>query len=270
MQFALDPSSFNEDQQRLIDRLRALEQAAARSAKSVSGVGLGIVAFFRMLDRPLASLQRHFENLVSSTHRPRVAMKDLAAEGRRTGAAVEAGAATGAAGLRALGVAGLSAFAVVKALSKLMGGAAENAQRVFGTSILAGSANAPIKPFTAISQAIYAGGGGTQEQTQAWAAQWEQQQLEFARSGSGPLAGQLAQLAIANVGINALTDTYDQVLAESRRRSRPARSRHGEYCRGHDDRAFSWHLPRDGSDALSHRGGLSRRGRARRQTRDHW
>ena len=171
MQFALDPSSFNEGQQRAIDRMHALEQAAARSAKSVEGEGLGVVAFFRTLDQPLASLKQHFENLVSSTHRPRVAMQDLAAEGRRTGAEVEAGAATGAAGLRALGVAGLGAFAVFKAVQTEMNAAARSAQTVFGTGVRAAAAGVSTQRVSAVSLAL-SGGNVPQEQTQAWLADW--------------------------------------------------------------------------------------------------
>lgn len=211
---ALDATKFNEGQKQAIDNLRKMEDQTRRTGQNIERSGAGIVSFFRSVESPIAGLRQHLENLALSTDRPQRQLAQLGAQGRRTGAGVEAGAAAGAAGLRALTVAGLGAIVTVTALDKLMKSASTSAQGVFGAGIGAAAAGMTIGRTSAISQALFTGGNVPEAQTQAWLADITQWQEHLKLTGQG--SERLTLLAQVRAGITG-QETPEQMMIKMAR-----------------------------------------------------
>lgn len=215
VELSLDAKKFTDGQKQAIESLRQTERQATQSTGRIAQSGSGLVAFFRGVEHPVAALRHHFETLATSTIRPRQGLADLAAQGRRTGAGVEAGALAGAAGLRALGIAGAVAFVTITALDKTMKAAGESAKNVFSTSVLAGAAGMGIQRTSAISQALLKGGNVPEAETQGWLAEMRQWQQHLRLTGQG--AERLTPLTQVGAGIAGMTDTPEQMLVKMAR-----------------------------------------------------
>ena len=222
MTLELDPSKFTEGQKKAADsidqlesRLNRLEQRFRGGGGSggEAGLGAGMVSFFRSIEHPFAAIRQQFEKLTTSTDLPKRGLTDLATQGHRTGDDVEHGALAGAAGMRVLGGTVLAAFAAYELLNKAISATAETTEKVFRAGVGAASANLPVRQLSATANAIYAGGGGTPEETFAAAATWNQQQNQ-ARMGQGPLVGRMAQMVLSGIGVDPLTDTYPEMMAK--------------------------------------------------------
>lgn len=213
----LDPSNFTEGQRAMAANLRSMETNAQRSAQNIERSGSQIVAFFRTIDHPIASLRQHFERLATVTTTPQRNLLNLAEQGRRTGQEVEAGALQGAAGLRAMGVAGLTAVAAFVALDKLRSGAENRAAERFGVGVGAAGANLPIGQYTAISQALYETGLVPEIETQGFLSSVRSAQIQ-AQSGRPEAANALGvMLSLMNktgdlTGINVYKNSNVEIM----------------------------------------------------------
>ncbi len=208
----LDPKKFTEGQKSAIESLRQTERQATQSTGRIAQSGSGLVTFFRAVESPVASLRQHFERLATATVLPKQGLSDLAAQGRRTGAGIEAGAVAGAAGLRALGIAGIGAFATIAALDKTMKSAGESARGVFSVGVSAAAAGMGVQRTSAISQALLKGGNVPEAETQAWLADMRQWQEHLKLTGQG--AERLTPLTQIGAGIAGMTDTPEQMMVK--------------------------------------------------------
>lgn len=140
-------------------------------------------------------------------------LTQLAAQGQRTGAGIQAGALAGASGLRVLGIAGLGAFAAVTALDKVMRTTGENANRVFSAGVGAAAAGTPIARFTQISQALNKAEVVPEADTQSFLQRVRQFQTQ---AGLGNFDQNFAKSLQQIVGadINPLQDTPEQMTAK--------------------------------------------------------
>lgn len=215
MQLSLDPSQFDEGQQRAVESLRRLQSEAGQTSQRFQGSGQSVVSFFRTIESPVSQLRHHFETLAVGIQLPQRHMRDLSEQATRTGDAVRRGAEEGALGLRALGVAGLSAFAAYEVLNKSINAVNNAAGKVYGTGLAAGAAGVPIQRFSALSQVLYNLGGAPQEQTQQWLAQYEvlQNQIRMGVPGAAQQQAALsARLMAAGFNdINVFQDTPEQM-----------------------------------------------------------
>ncbi len=173
LQLKLDPSTWAPGERKALQSLRDLETSAQKSGRKVEAAGGNIVSFFRNVEHPIASLRKKFEDLATVTVKPQQNLANLATQAERTGDSVEAGALTAAAGIRALGAAGLGAVAVITALGAAYKLASNESRKLFPTSIGAATAGVGITQFTAISQALRQSGNVPQEQTQNWLARYQ-------------------------------------------------------------------------------------------------
>lgn len=208
----LDPSGFTEGQRQMANSLRAMETGAERAATNIERRGAGIVTFFRALESPLGTIRQHFERMATVTTVPQRNLLNLAQQGRRTGQEVEAGALQGAAGLRAMGVAGLTAVAAFIALDKVRSAATDSARNLFGASIGAAGAGIPISQYTAISQALLHGGNVPEAETQGWLSQIRSAQVQAQHGDPSAAAALAANLAKIGVNANAFTDSPEAIL----------------------------------------------------------
>ncbi len=214
----LDPSNFTEGQRRAAENLRQLEAAAQRTGERVEQSGHGVVSFFRTLESPISGLRQKFETLALSTVRPQRNLADLASQGRRTGASIEAGATTGAAGLRVLGIAGLGAFAAITALDKAMSAASDSAKNVFGAAVGAAAAGVPIGQFTSISQALLNRGNVPEAETQGLLGQLRSAQVQASIGNFQQAFALNNEFAKMGVQANAFTSTPEETLFAIARR----------------------------------------------------
>lgn len=212
VELSLDASGFTEQQRRAVESLRNFEEQAGRSSKRVEATGQGVSRFFRSLNQPLETVRRHFEHLADYAGVPQQKLADLGAQGLRTGSAVEAGALAGAAGLRVMGAAGLTAFAAVESLDKLMQGANERAQKLFGVGLGAQGAGMSINEFGAVSQALATRANVPTADTQNWLASIKQFQENALVRGN---LDRSKLIALSQAGIaNPLGETPEQMLIE--------------------------------------------------------
>lgn len=218
LKFSLDPRGFDEGQRKVLDRVGKLEDGAKRAGQQVEKSGAGVVTFFRSIEHPIASLRLHFERLATSAIAPQRRLADLASQARRTGTSVEAGALSGAAGLRVLGAAGLAAFAALKGINELMSGASQNASRVFGAGLGAAGAGTPIGRYTAISQALNVSGNVPEADTQAWLTAFTQARERAAQGDYGAAIALNRQLTIAGINADVWTSTPEQAIVAAARR----------------------------------------------------
>lgn len=218
LKFSLDPRGFDEGQRKVLDRVGKLEDGAKRAGQQVEKSGAGVVTFFRSIEHPIASLRLHFERLATSAIAPQRRLADLASQARRTGTSVEAGALSGAAGLRVLGAAGLAAFAALKGINELMSGASQNASRVFGAGLGAAGAGTPIGRYTAISQALNVSGNVPEADTQAWLTAFTQARERAAQGDYGAAIALNRQLTIAGINADVWTSTPEQAIVATARR----------------------------------------------------
>lgn len=213
IELKLDATQFTDSQRKAAEALEQVESRATRAAGGVEKTGAGVVTFFRGIEAPLAALRRQFESLATPAQRSQRNLSELAAQGRRTGDSVEAGALDGAAGLRVLGVAGLTAFATITALDKVMRSAGESARNVFGVGVGAATAGVAIQQFSAISQALLHLGNVPEAESQGWMAQYRNAQ-EQAKLGHPEAAiamnTRLAQMGITDVDV--LTTAPEEAL----------------------------------------------------------
>lgn len=204
VRLGLDPTDFTTEEGRLAESLRRMEGSAQRGARNIQeSVGAGTVQFFRMLESPISSLRRHFEDLAQTIDQPQQRLRQLEDQGRRTGEGVEGGALAGARGLRVLGAAGLGVFAAYELLSKSIASASSGAARLFGAGIGAASAGTSFNEFSAISQALYRVGNVPREQTEATLRGLGSAQAGYGQAGPGGDAAR-AQLVTLNTGLAAL------------------------------------------------------------------
>lgn len=208
----IDPSGFTEGQRQMAQNLRQMEDLANRSVQRIERSGSGIVTFFRSIDHPIASIRQHFEQLATVTATPQQNLINLAQQGRRTGQEVEAGALQGAVGLRALGVAGLTAVAAFVALDKVRSSATDTARNLFGASVGAAGAGVPIQEYTAISQALLHGGNVPETETQGWLSQIRSAQVQAQHGDPAQAAALAVNLAKIGVNANAFTDSPEQIM----------------------------------------------------------
>lgn len=209
----IDPSGFTEGQRKAAQSLRALEENASRSAQRIEASGASVVTFFRGLEQPIGTLRQHFEKLATFTATPQRNLAALAQQARRTGQEVEAGAMAGAVGLRALGVAGLTAVAAFTALEKIRSSATDTARNLFGTSLSAGGAGISIDRFTALSQALLHSGNVPEGETQGFLRRLRTSQVQAQHGDPAAAAEMAANLAKIGVsGVNAFTDSPEQIL----------------------------------------------------------
>lgn len=240
VKLGLDPTDFNQEEAKLAESLRRMEDRAARGARQVQDtVGASTVQFFRTIRSPIAGLERMFEDWARTTEKggQRTSQTLTAAQrnfnavtkaaqesgtnlaqvedqGRRMGEGVEGGALAGARGLRVLGAAGLGVFAAYEALSKTLAAATDGAQRLFGTGIGAASAGMPIQEFTAISQALLRGGNVPLAQTQATLGELKAAQVGYSQAGPAGDAAR-ARLIALNTGLVGLGITGVDVWRDS-------------------------------------------------------
>jgi len=208
---SLDPSQFTQGQRQMAQNLRQMETGAERAAKNIEHSGSQVVSFFRTLEHPIASLRGHFERLATVTTTPQRNLLNLAQQGRRTGQEIEAGALRGAAGVRALGVAGLTAVAAFVALDKVRSSATETARNLFGVGIGAVGAGMPIHEYTALSQALLHTGNVPEAETQGWLSQLRGMQVRAQQGDTGAAQG-LATISRFAPTANAFTDSPEKIL----------------------------------------------------------
>ena|GEM_PF-3513230 len=214
LELGFDTSKLPADQQKAVDSLRGLEERADKTGARVAQTGASVSGVFRQLEHPVAALRGHLERLADYTHRPQAALQAVGAQGERTGHAVEAGALRGAAGLRALSVAGLGAFAALKTVQDYMSSAAERAQHVFNVGVGAKSAGTPIGDFSAITQAFLKHGAVPETTTGSWLSTWTQAQQDLFVN-KDPAGVQALNEALQRAGIydvNPFSDTSQQAI----------------------------------------------------------
>lgn len=211
----LDPKKFNDEQQKAVAGLRRFETQAGRAAQGVErNAGASAISFLRSMESPFASLRQKFETLATTTVRPQRNLADLGAQGRRTGASIEAGALAGASGLRVLGIAGAVAMTSIVLLDKSMRAAEERANKVFGAGTRAAGAGIPIQHFTAISESLYRNQAVPREQTEAWLSEMGKEQERSKVTGWDP--GRLRAFAQAGIGqLDLINMTPEQLMMKS-------------------------------------------------------
>lgn len=182
LELGFDTSQLPAGQQKTVQSLRNMEDQLDRTGRKVDESGQRWSTVFRQIEHPLASLKMHFERLADYTDRPRQGIQAVGAQAQRTGKQVEAAGLMGAAGLRALGVAGLAAFGTLKLVHGLMNDVAQNAQRTFNTGVNASSAGMPIDRYSAVSKALLINHNVPEEVTQAWMTKYRNA-IEDLRNG---------------------------------------------------------------------------------------
>ena len=203
LELGFDTSKLPADQQKAVYSLNTLEERAGKVGGTVAATGQSVSGVFRQLEHPVAALRLHLERLVDYTYRPQVALH----AGERTGSEVDANALTGVAGLRALSVAGLGAFAMFKTVNSFMSDAAERTQHVFNVGVGTKSAGAPIGDFSAITQAFLKHGNVPEAITGSWLSMWTQAQQDLFVNKS-PDAIQALNEALQRAGIYDV-DVFD-------------------------------------------------------------
>lgn len=219
VRLGLDPSQFREGETQMVESLRRLESAAQRGGRQLTETtGRGVSQFFRTIESPIAGLRHYFEGMVVQTVVARQGLRAVGEQGEKTGAQVAGGLSRAAVATRALGVAGLAAFAAYEALNKTLSAAGNIAGQVFTTGLGAGAAGMGITEFAAVGQALFAHGNVPQQETQGWLAQYEEMQGQAAR-GIGPGAGYIQQLNTTlhqeGIGdINPYRDTPEEMATK--------------------------------------------------------
>lgn len=116
VEFALDPSKFNEGQRRTLEALRNFDTRADETAQHFeTGAGNRLQRFFRSLSPPI--------NSASSS------LTSLGTQGRSTGIAVAAGASTGVTGWKSLLLVAGSVFDAFKSVELAIGSVADASRR---------------------------------------------------------------------------------------------------------------------------------------------
>jgi hypothetical protein len=206
VQLGLDPTNFNQEQQRAVESLRKFQDTAEGSARRVvRSTSEGAAGFFRAVESPISGLRRQFETWAAATEKPRRSLADVGEQATRTGEDVERGAMKGAAALRVLGLAGLGAFAAYETLRKGTEALNATASRVFGAGVGATFAGLPIREFTAISQALFAHGNVPLAQSEDWLQNFGTTQA-LARVGDQGAYSRLTamQTAFARAGLSGI------------------------------------------------------------------
>jgi hypothetical protein len=219
----LDPAEFEEGEARLVQTLRRMEAAAERGGRAVTTtVGRGALDFFRAVENPIGALRRHFEGMVVQTTQTREGLRKVGEAGEETGERVARGMSAATVGVRALGIAGLAAFAAYEVLSKSLRAVGDVAGRVLTTGIGAAASGMGINEFGAISQALFARGNVPQAETQNWLAQYQEMQGQATR-GISPGIGFITDLntklaqtqtMIGPTGIDPFRDTPEQMATK--------------------------------------------------------
>lgn len=225
VKLGLDPTDFTNEEAKLAESLRKMEERASRAGKRINDdTGRAMLGIFRLLRSPISGLRQEFEKIVSapvpvytgltvaqrnynamikSLKEAGMPLKDIEEQGKRAGESVEGGALAGARGLRVLGAAGLGLFAAYEGLSKVIENANAGAQRLFATGIGAAAAGMNIQEFTAISQALNVRGNVPVEQTQQTLGELKAAQVGYTQPGPAGDAAR-ARLISLNYGLAAL------------------------------------------------------------------
>lgn len=176
----LDPSAFNEGQKKALESLRRFEEQAKNSVrKSQQNSEFNVRFFFAALQHPLQAAQQALMDFATkssaSTNRisdaakqSQKGMKDVADQSKRTGDAVEEGAATGAAAVRGLAAAGLLALGAFKGIQNVLGQIQKEVNFSTMTNFMAQWTGTSPEWISRFSAAAYKKTGAPQEQTQNW------------------------------------------------------------------------------------------------------
>ena len=215
VELGLDPSGFNESEQKAVDSLRRIETTAQRSGAAVDDFGSDVLGFLRVLENPARGIRRHLESIAAPARSAQRSLGDVAAQARRTGTEGEAGALAVTSGIRALAIAGLAATAVFAALGKVIESAVDSAHQTFNVGVGAAAAGLPVQEFSAISQALFTHGNVPEQETQDWLAGIKQFQENF-RLGIVDTAKlqALAKVGIANPATMSPEDMMKQLAAK--------------------------------------------------------
>ena len=151
----LDPSKFDEGQQKALNKLRGFKDKADKQTKEThAGLGDRISSYFKVLQNPMQAAEA---GLIS-----------LANQSRRMGSSVASGAAAGTEGIMGMAAAGLLAIGVFKAMQGLITGFNQQAAFSALTGFEAKWTGVTPQWMTSLSAAAYKQTGAPQQQTQSW------------------------------------------------------------------------------------------------------
>ncbi|HEX3982164.1 MAG TPA: hypothetical protein VHX12_00580, partial [Acidisoma sp.] len=142
---------------------KKVDQAAESAGKAYASRAIGIARFIENILRPDALLRQHLEGVAKAAKPAQTNLEEVGAQGRRTGAGVEAGALAGASGLTRLAGAGLIAYAALKTVSGVIETLSKSADVTVAMGVNAGSAGLPIRRFGGIVNALAGTGLTTPE-----------------------------------------------------------------------------------------------------------
>ncbi len=215
---SLDSSQFTQQQQRAINSLRGFDQQVGNTTKNVGSDATQMRAYFAAIEHPLTALKEGLFAIATGSKKTREEntknLTDLSAQSRRSGIDMQAGAEAGAVGFRNLAIAGLAAFAAIKAVQGAMEAVHDQTQKnadLGRAAYFTGVAPAWLYGAKAYGETRGVPGAATQETIQGF-NRMRQQYVQL--GGEGPFKDIASKLGLLDLptGTDVINEPIETLL----------------------------------------------------------